>query len=61
MFAPSLLKKVYPGILTSLGDGYQASPEMMKQMISLNRKYGFDGEVFFYYETLNKMPSFKIE
>ena len=58
---PSLLKKVYPGILTSLGDGYQASPEMMKQMISLNRKYGFEGEVFFYYETLNKMPSFKIE
>jgi uncharacterized lipoprotein YddW (UPF0748 family) len=58
---PSLLKKVYPGILTSLGDGYQASPEMMAQMISLNRKYGFDGEVFFYYETLNKVPSFKIE
>jgi uncharacterized lipoprotein YddW (UPF0748 family) len=57
----NLLKKVYPGILTSLGDGYQASPEMMKQMISLNRKYGFEGEVFFYYETLNKMPSFKIE
>ena len=57
----NLLKKVYPGILTSLGDGYQASPEMMKQMISLNRKYGFDGEVFFYYETLNNTPSFKIE
>jgi hypothetical protein len=56
-----LLKKVYPGILTSLGDGYQASPEMMKQMISLNRKYGFEGEVFFYYETLNKVPSFKID
>jgi uncharacterized lipoprotein YddW (UPF0748 family) len=58
---PNLLKKVYPGILTSLGDGYQASPEMMKQMISLNRKYGFEGEVFFYYETLNKVPSFKID
>jgi uncharacterized lipoprotein YddW (UPF0748 family) len=58
---PNLLKKVYPGILTSLGDGYQASPDMMKQMISLNRKYGFEGEVFFYYETLNKVPSFKID
>jgi len=30
-------------------------------MISLNRKYGFEGEVFFYYETLNKAPSFKID
>lgn len=58
---PNLLKKVYPGILTSLGDGYQASPDMMQQMISLNRKYGFEGEVFFYYETLNRMPSFKID
>ena len=58
---PNLLKKVYPGMLTSLGDGYQASPDMMKQMISLNRKYGFEGEVFFYYETLNKVPSFKID
>ncbi len=56
-----LLKKVYPGILTSLGDGYQARPDMMRQMISLNRKYGFGGEVFFYYETLNRMPSFKID
>ena len=59
--SPSLLKKVYPGILTSLGDGYQASPDMMQQMISLNRKYGFEGEVFFYYETLNRMPTFKID
>ncbi len=59
--APAFLKKVYPGILTSLGDGYQASPEMMRQMISLNRKYGFQGEVFFYFETLNKMPSFKMD
>lgn len=59
--SPSLLKKVYPGILTSLGDGYQASPDMMQQMISLNRKHGFEGEVFFYYETLNRMPTFKID
>lgn len=58
---PNLLNKVYPGILTSLGDGYQASPDMMQQMIALNRKYGFEGEVFFYYETLNRIPAFKID
>jgi uncharacterized lipoprotein YddW (UPF0748 family) len=47
--------KVFPGILTSLGDGYQSTPEMTKQMIALNRKYGFTGEVFFYFETLNRI------
>lgn len=52
----SMKKKVFPGILTSLGDGYQASKEMMEQMIALNRKYGFQGEVFFYYETMNRLP-----
>lgn len=53
---PAAMKqKVFPGILTSLGDGYQASPELIDQMIQLNRKYGFKGEVFFYFETLNRM------
>ena len=47
-------KKVFPGILTSLGDGYQADELMLRGMIDLNRKYGFNGEVLFYYETLNR-------
>ena len=48
--------KVFPGILTSLGDGaYQSSRELTNQMLQLNRKYGFKGEVFFYYETLNRL------
>ena len=47
--------KVFPGILTSLGDGYQSSAILTQQMIELNRKYGFMGEVFFYYETLNRL------
>jgi uncharacterized lipoprotein YddW (UPF0748 family) len=50
----SLKHKVFPGVLVSLGDGYQASEEMLNGMIQLNRKYGFNGEVFFYYETLNR-------
>jgi hypothetical protein len=47
--------KVFPGILTSLGDGYQSPRELTCQMIQLNRKYGFKGEVFFYFETLHRM------
>jgi uncharacterized lipoprotein YddW (UPF0748 family) len=53
--------QVFPGILTSLGDGYQASDTLMRKFISLNRRYGFEGEVFFYYETLNRtsIPIYK--
>lgn len=47
--------RVFPGILTSLGDGYQATRELTEQMIELNRKHGFKGEVFFYFETLNRV------
>jgi uncharacterized lipoprotein YddW (UPF0748 family) len=54
---PAPLKhKIYPGILTSLGDGYQSSKILTNQMIDLNRKYGFQGEVFFYFETLHRLP-----
>lgn len=53
---PADLKhKVFPGILTSLGDGYQSTRELTDQMIQLNRRYGFSGEVFFYFETLNRL------
>jgi uncharacterized lipoprotein YddW (UPF0748 family) len=48
--------RVFPGILTSLGDGkYQSSRVLTDQMIRLNRQYGFKGEVFFYFETLNRL------
>ncbi len=47
----SLKHKVFPGILTSLGNGYRVDSIMLQQMLSLNRKYGFQGEVFFYYES----------
>ena len=49
-------KKVFPGILTSLGNGYRVKEDMLREMIRLNRQYGFEGECFFYYETL---PSLK--
>lgn len=53
---PAQKKKVFPGILTSLGDGYRVSPKMYLQMIALNRKYGFNGECTFYYEGLKNLP-----
>jgi uncharacterized lipoprotein YddW (UPF0748 family) len=53
---PATLKhKIYPGMLTSLGDGYQSNKILTNQMIDLNRKYGFQGEVFFYFETLHRL------
>ena len=51
----SLQYKIVPGILTSLGDGYQADKDLLQRMIQLNRENGFTGEVFFYFETLNRL------
>jgi uncharacterized lipoprotein YddW (UPF0748 family) len=52
--------KIIPGILTSLGDGYRATDATLRSMIELNRKYGYAGEVLFYYETIreSKAPIF---
>lgn len=51
---PEQKRQVVPGILTALGDGYRVAPQLLQQMIALNRKYGFEGECFFYFETLRK-------
>ncbi len=51
---------VYPGILLSLGNGYLAKKDMLIEMINANRKAGIKGEVFFYYEGINKMKDFFI-
>ncbi|MBX9732847.1 MAG: family 10 glycosylhydrolase [Chitinophagaceae bacterium] len=53
----SYKNKVFPGILTSLGDGYRVKPEMLREMMELNRKYGFKGEVWFYYESIREAIS----
>lgn len=57
----SYKNKVFPGILTSLGDGYRVKPEMLQQMMELNRKYGFKGEVWFYYESIREasLPAYQ--
>ncbi len=47
--------RFYPGILTGLGNGYMIDQEMLEEMINLNRKYGFNGECLFYFESLKKI------
>ena len=50
--------KIFPGLLTSLGDGYRVKEDMLLQMIKLNRQYGFKGECLFYFETLRTNTNF---
>lgn len=50
----ALKKKIFPGILTSLGDGYRADNTMLNSMMQINRNYGYMGEVLFYYETIRE-------
>lgn len=56
LLTPELKRKVFPGMLTSLADGYQADQKLIDQFIQLNRQYGYPGEAFFYYELLNRLP-----
>ena len=52
---PANLKhKIFPGILTSLGNGYRADDAALESMLRLNRTYGYTGEVFFYFETIRE-------
>ena len=50
--------RVYAGVLSSLAGGYLATPELLKGMLALNRKYGLPGEVFFYYGGMEKQGKF---
>ncbi len=52
---PEQMKRVFPGVLTSLGDGYLIKDELLQQKIQLNRKLGFNGECFFYFESFKKI------
>lgn len=52
---PAQKRFVFPGILASLGDGYLVKSDLLRQMIQLNRKYGFEGECLFYFESLKKI------
>ncbi len=44
-----------PGILLKVGD-YLASDTLLQQMVEENRKYGIEGEVFFFYTGIQRKP-----
>ncbi len=44
---------LYPGVLIRVGD-QQPSPEFFEYMIKENRRLGINGEVYFFYEGLDK-------
>jgi uncharacterized lipoprotein YddW (UPF0748 family) len=54
---PTQQYKIFPGILTSLADGYLIKNEMLQSIIQLNRANGFSGECLFYFETLKKIDT----
>jgi len=51
-------KRIVPGILTSLGDGYLVKRDLLQQMIDYNRKNGYSGECTFYFETLKRLGGY---
>ncbi len=48
------LEICFPGVLQSLGNGFLANDTLLKQVIDENRKQGFKGEVFFYFDGIKK-------
>jgi len=58
---PSQKRNVFPGILIGLGGGYKVNQKLLRQMILINRKYGFNGECTFYYEVLKNLKPFYLK
>jgi uncharacterized lipoprotein YddW (UPF0748 family) len=54
------LNKFYPGVLIGVGGKQTANLSIFKDMLETNRKYGINGEVFFYYESLTNEEVGKI-
>ena len=45
---------VTPGMLIALADGYDLTTDDLREMVEINRVFGFEGEVFFYYDGLEQ-------
>jgi uncharacterized lipoprotein YddW (UPF0748 family) len=50
---PDTFSPVYPGILMNVGD-YIMDADYLLKAVAYNRKRGYNGEVFFFYEGLRK-------
>ncbi len=55
---PQYKDRVFPGVLTSLGNGYVIDEALLDSCIRYNRTKGISGEVFFYFEGLRQSPDF---
>lgn len=55
---PKNLHRVFPGMLTSLADGYQIRDGFLDSCIQYNRSKGINGEAFFYFEGIRRSPDF---
>ena len=54
---PGLLDRVYPGMLLQVND-YNPRPGLLDSMVNANRRYGLQGEVYFFYEGIAKYPGY---
>lgn len=55
---PDQLHKVFPGMLTSLANGYLIRDSLLDSCIQYNRAKGIKGEAFFYFEGIRKKPEY---
>ena len=51
---PENLNRVFPGVLTSLADGYLIREGLLDSCIQYNRSKGIRGEAFFYFEGIRR-------
>ena len=52
------LHRVFPGVLTSLADGYLIREGLLDSCIQYNRSKGIQGEAFFYFEGIRRSPDY---
>ena len=55
--APERQPNLFPGILLQV-DQYNPTVGLLDSMVRANRRYGYDGEVFFFFEGLKKHKSY---
>lgn len=55
--APEKQAVLFPGVLLQV-DNYNPSPEFLDQMIKANRRNGYQGEVFFFFEGLKPLKDY---
>ncbi|MCU0374870.1 MAG: family 10 glycosylhydrolase [Chitinophagaceae bacterium] len=58
---PQQLNRVFPGMLTSLADGYLIREGLLDSCIRYNRSKGINGEAFFYFEGIRRSKPYYLK